>query len=849
MSGFSFGTTPAKPFGFGAAASTPSFGFGTSTTTAPTSFGFGSSAASAPSTSLFGAGSTPAFGATGTTQPFGATSAAQPAFGASTSQPFGSTNSAFGVAKPAGSAFGAFGSTATQPFGATSTGFGIGSTAPAFGAAASTAPSLNFGSGTTSGFGTGFGSAAPTASFGTSAPAFGATTTSAPAFGFGSNTGAFGSSAPTFGFGSTPATTASTFSFGTAAAKPAFGLGAPSTTSSLSSGFGASTGSTFGFGSTPSTGFGAAKPAATGFGFGATTTSAPSFGFGSTPVTTQSMFGSTTPAFGLGGAKTTGAGFGGFLSTTTTTAPSFGFGSTTTTPSFGFGSSTQGFGTGFGAKTPAASGFGFGAPTSTTSFLSNTAPSFGMGGAKPSFGFGAPSGPSFSGFGAGGTFGASQQQQQAAPGLGVSQPVTETDLSVLALTDSCKIFGDERDRILVKWNQLQAFWGHGKGFYSAHHQPVAFKPHNVFARFKAVAYFKLCGAKDSSGHVSLIINKPAREIELNQAQLQSEVMRAILGTSANLAQASIKVVIHDWKPLPNNKCEVVIYVIEKTSTGEFRRRTEVTISAKKLHERLRQQAAAQVLASSLSVEDVVYRCRLSDEQIEEYLKTPPRGIEPLTWEQGKKDNPDPANKLPQVLTGFDGLLERFRLQGIETQRQEAELDAVEQNIEEMVRKHSLLKTKADDLRIAQERFSLKVLRVLVMQEMVRKCGQGLKKEEEELLGPWISNLYAEIGAVREGDVFFKKEPGVLGDPVEAKEYFGLRARVNSIYSLSQMRPDDGFENSLRRQKLPIIHEACPDLNFALEAMSRAVLDLQTLVKTDLDALAEIRTKLDSRVQQ
>ncbi len=45
------------------------------------------------------------------------------------------------------------------------------------------------------------------------------------------------------------------------------------------------------------------------------------------------------------------------------------------------------------------------------------------------------------------------------------------------------VFGDERDMIIAKWNQIQAFWGTGKGFFNQQ-QAVEFIPENPFCRFK-----------------------------------------------------------------------------------------------------------------------------------------------------------------------------------------------------------------------------------------------------------------------------------------------------------------------------------------------------------------------------
>ena len=46
------------------------------------------------------------------------------------------------------------------------------------------------------------------------------------------------------------------------------------------------------------------------------------------------------------------------------------------------------------------------------------------------------------------------------------------------------IYGDERDTILAKWNQIQAFWGSGKGYFNQQGDAVNFTPDNPFCRFK-----------------------------------------------------------------------------------------------------------------------------------------------------------------------------------------------------------------------------------------------------------------------------------------------------------------------------------------------------------------------------
>lgn len=78
----------------------------------------------------------------------------------------------------------------------------------------------------------------------------------------------------------------------------------------------------------------------------------------------------------------------------------------------------------------------------------------------------------------GGLFG--QQAQQ----LGQAQP-TQLYQQVTALS-APTLLGDERDSIFAKWNQLQAYWGTGKGYYSNNNPPVEFTQENPFCRFKVI---------------------------------------------------------------------------------------------------------------------------------------------------------------------------------------------------------------------------------------------------------------------------------------------------------------------------------------------------------------------------
>nr|XP_045587945.1 nuclear pore complex protein Nup54-like [Procambarus clarkii] len=74
-------------------------------------------------------------------------------------------------------------------------------------------------------------------------------------------------------------------------------------------------------------------------------------------------------------------------------------------------------------------------------------------------------------------------------------------------------FNNENDEVLRKWNQLQAFGGFGKGYYSSNMSPVEFTSENPYCRFKVVCYTKIPNYRNEDGIVQIIIGRGLSEVE------------------------------------------------------------------------------------------------------------------------------------------------------------------------------------------------------------------------------------------------------------------------------------------------------------------------------------------------
>ncbi|XP_040014327.1 nucleoporin p54 isoform X1 [Xiphias gladius] len=450
--------------------------------------------------------------------------------------------------------------------------------------------------------------------------------------------------------------------------------------------------------------------------FGAKTTASTAFGFGPAPTTT------TTASSGFG--TLTAPGFG--AATTTAAAPATGF---------GFGSANTGAFGGFGTTTTTAaapgSTFSFAAPSNTTGGLFGNTQNKGFG---FSSGLGTGTATGTTGFGTGlgttglGGFGgfniqSTQQQQgglfgQQAQQQGQTQP-SQLYQQVTALS-APTLLGDERDSILAKWNQLQAYWGTGKGYYGNNNPPVDFTQENPFCRFKAVGYSCVPVSKDEDGLVVLVLNKKEADVRAQQQQLV-ESLHKVLGSNQTLI-----VNVDGVKALPNDQTEVIIYVVERSPNGTSKRIPATTLFS------YLEQANIKVQLTQIGVAMSVTRTELTPAQLKQLLQNAPAGVDPIIWEQAKVDNPDPEKLIPVPMVGFKELLRRLQIQEQMTKQHQTRVDIISSDISELQKNQATTVAKIAQYKRKLMDLSHRVLQVLIKQEIQRKSGYAIQVDEEHL---------------------------------------------------------------------------------------------------------------------
>ncbi|XP_007252806.1 nucleoporin p54 isoform X3 [Astyanax mexicanus] len=483
--------------------------------------------------------------------------------------------------------------------------------------------------------------------------------------------------------------------------------------------------------------------------FGAKTTAPTAFGFGTTTNTTASS-GFGTPAFGV---------------PTTTAAPTgFGFGSTTTGAFGGFGTTTT--------SAAAGSTFSFSTPSNTGAgglFGNTQNKGFGF-----SSGLGAASGAGtgFGGLGGGGLgFGSfnlqpAQPQQGGLFGQQAQAPAQSNQLiNTASALSAPTLLNDERDAILAKWNQLQAFWGTGKGYFNNNIPPVDFTQENPFCRFKAVGFSCIPSSKDEDGLVALALNKKEPDVRNLQQQLV-ESLHKILGGNPTLA-----VNVEGVKALPDDQTEVIIYIVERSPNGTSKRVPATTLF------NYVEQSNVKSQLQQLGVVMSVTRTALSQTQLKQLLQNAPAGVDPIIWEQAKVDNPDPEKLIPVPMVGFKELLRRLKIQEQMTKQHQTRVDIISNDISELQKNQATTVAKIAQYKRKLMDLSHRVLQVLIRQEIQRKSGYAIQVDEEHLRVQ-LDTIQSELNAPTQ----FKGRLNELMSQIRMQNHYGA-VRAEEKYSV------------------------------------------------------------------
>ncbi|XP_051536187.1 nucleoporin p54-like isoform X1 [Myxocyprinus asiaticus] len=490
--------------------------------------------------------------------------------------------------------------------------------------------------------------------------------------------------------------------------------------------------------------FGGGSGTASTPGFSFKTPSSNSFGFGASTTTTAN----NSTGFGL-----SGTGFG----ATTTTAPSTGF---------GFGSSTTGAFGGFGSTSTSANAgttFSFSTPSNTGSLggslFGNTQNkgfgfSSGLGSSTvPGTGFGSSLGGTGLNFGG---FGGIQPTQNQQGGL-FNQQVSQSSqlINTASALSAPSVLGDERDSILAKWNQLQAFWGTGKGYFNSSTPPVEFSLENPFCRFKAVGYSCVPAVRDEDGLVALALNKKEADVRSQQQQLV-ESLHKVLGGNQMLT-----VNVEGVRALPDDQTEVIVYLVERSPNGTSKR-----VPASTLFNFMEQMNIKSQL-QQLGVFMTVSRTALTQTQLKQLLHNPPAGVDPIIWEQARVDNPDPDKLIPVPMVGFKELLRRLKIQDQMNKQHQTRVDIISNDISELQRNQATTAAKITQYKRKLMEQSHRVLQVLIKQEVQRKSGYAIQLDEEHLRVQ-LETIQSELNAPTQ----FKGRLNELMSQIRMQNHFG-----------------------------------------------------------------------------
>ena len=399
-----------------------------------------------------------------------------------------------------------------------------------------------------------------------------------------------------------------------------------------------------------------------------------------------------------------------------------------------------------------------------------TTSAFNFGGTpgQATYGAGQTSAPSF--------LNNTQQQSQAAAMMSANSIPND-------LLFNPKLFNDERDTIIGKFNRLQAYWGSGRAIYSSdgtNPQLLELNAHHSAHRFKGIAYSEIKRDVEDDKRVGVLV-RFADESTLKTSILQYEnSLKQMLG--------NMLVKVEKTKLLPGNKALLSFSVTDSSSNQRLPSQPVVNylMAAK--------QQLPQVFHNNFI--QLVPLTPTSKEEIEDYLSCSHQGVDPLIWNQAILENPDPERFIPVPLIGFQGLNDRFKLQEGEINQQKNRLQIISESVAILHRSIEASKAKLEECRRRNVPLRVKVLRAMIYQEIMRKRGFPVSPEED-IMRAHLEKLRTELSAPT-------KFRGSLNELMSRIRQSHSQPSSQAVGTLSEGAASD-LKNHLRQEQQAISH--------------------------------------------
>ncbi|CEF64643.1 Nucleoporin p54 [Strongyloides ratti] len=282
-----------------------------------------------------------------------------------------------------------------------------------------------------------------------------------------------------------------------------------------------------------------------------------------------------------------------------------------------------------------------------------------------------------------------------------------------------ELYGDKRDEIVAKLNQLSAASGIGKGYYKHDAPQVDYSPEGIFYRLKSVGYNRQSNYKDADGIVGMVMKtSPSNVATKEQRQKVIDALFVILGS-----KPTVHAHVENVKPLTDDLVEFLFYVYDKAKGR---------VSAKDVAQFFNQTAQFQQLQNQLQCVKITPRTQVSEQELMNYLKQPPIGYDLIFWKQCVKENPDPKNFIPYPIRGFEQLRERQKLQIAEINLQENLINDLRERLHTVQSDMSVLQNEYISIKQTKKQLSHRLLRILATQVLLQKYCKALDSDDERL---------------------------------------------------------------------------------------------------------------------
>ncbi|KAL7668907.1 hypothetical protein ACOME3_009589 [Neoechinorhynchus agilis] len=316
----------------------------------------------------------------------------------------------------------------------------------------------------------------------------------------------------------------------------------------------------------------------------------------------------------------------------------------------------------------------------------------------------------------------------------IEEEAKALDERLVKILETDKLFGDERDDVVRKFNCIQLTFGFGHAIESINESVDIEKSSNKHDQFKTCVY-NIRKSVEENNIVCMVFDESYKELKLHSQEIVDALKKVF-----KITDNSIEVRLDSMYATSDSQtCQD--FHIRKGDSSDLSGHKDI-IAAKVIVDYMEKMFTETSLLGEVNAgKEALQKLKMvkcyeqkswTDEDVDLYQKQVPEGMPVKIWETAVLGNPDPHRLLPCPIQGFEELKKRINIQTCQMRIQETKLQSLKRDLRDIYVSCDSIQFVLADLLRWRDRYINRLLDICCKMEVCRRQSIPVSIEEQNL---------------------------------------------------------------------------------------------------------------------